>query len=106
MSLVEFRVEYTLPVDHPCLPGHFPGAPVVPAVVLLERVEQALGAALGAPARLRGLPAVKFMSPVLPGVPFAIELAIDPAARGARFRILARGQERVQGRVEYALAPP
>ena len=24
--------------DHPCLPGHFPGAPVVPGVLILDEV--------------------------------------------------------------------
>jgi 3-hydroxyacyl-[acyl-carrier-protein] dehydratase len=26
------------PLDHPCLPGHFPGHPLIPGVLILERV--------------------------------------------------------------------
>jgi 3-hydroxymyristoyl/3-hydroxydecanoyl-(acyl carrier protein) dehydratase len=27
-----------VPADHPCLPGHFPGNPIVPGTLVLERV--------------------------------------------------------------------
>ena len=39
--------------DHPCLPGHFPGRPVVPGVLLLEQVLAAIEAGHGPLAALR-----------------------------------------------------
>jgi 3-hydroxymyristoyl/3-hydroxydecanoyl-(acyl carrier protein) dehydratase len=52
--------------DHPALPGHFPGNPVVPGVVVLDHVIWTLAAA-GVPlSRLRNLRQAKFIEPLLP----------------------------------------
>ena len=70
MSASVWRVERTLPVDHPALAGHFPGQPLFPGVVLLGEV---LEAVLGLPALVQTLgdqprvENVKFLSPVMPG---------------------------------------
>ena len=97
--MIEFRHASRIPADHPCLPGHFPGQPIVPAVVLLEQVELALRKALGAKARLTGLPNVKFLNPLAPGVPFEVLLEIQ--AGSARFRCTANGSELAAGKLEY-----
>jgi len=52
--------------DHPALPGHFPGNPIVPGVLLLAHVQRSLEARIG-PVCLTGLPQVKFLAPLLPG---------------------------------------
>ena len=90
-------MHFTVPADHPSLPGHFPGRPLVPGVLLLERVLDAIEAAH--PARgvlgpLR-LPQVKFLQPLLPGEPARVELeqigqapvGIDDPAPRWRFRV-------------------
>ena len=69
---------------HPALPGHFPGRPVVPGVVLLDRVAALIEQDYAAP--LAGLPQVKFVRPLLPGQ--EAELTIEAAGHGARFRIV------------------
>ncbi len=88
-----FRTPLRIAASHPALPGHFPGHPVVPGVVLLERVAAAVKAWRGA-----GVAAldVKFLQPLLPDQPAMIHLG-DDAGR-LRFRIdredgatLARG---------------
>lgn len=57
---------FAVPRDHPSLPGHFPGRPVVPGVLLLDAVIVAARDAFGlGPAS--GLPRAKFAAPVLPG---------------------------------------
>lgn len=62
MSRVEFS--FCVAADHLCLPGHFPGSPIVPGVLLLDHVMQALQQATGR--RLAQLQQVKFISALLP----------------------------------------
>jgi len=62
-----------VPHTHPSLTGHFPGAPIVPGVVLLDRVLAVLGEWL--PGRkMVGLTQAKFLLPLKPGEPFTILL--------------------------------
>lgn len=85
------RFSSALLVDacHPSLPGHFPGRPVVPGVVLLDAVVAALERRLGTGVRVCALPQVKFLQPLLPGESARIELSLDGTR--VRFRI-ARGE--------------
>lgn len=83
-----FPMPFAIASDHPSLPGHFPGHPVVPGVVVLEQVLAAIERAHGPLGPLR-LPQVKFVQPLLPEESAEIELA--GAAPRWRFRVL-RGQ--------------
>lgn len=56
---------FTIAADHPALPGHFPGNPIVPGVVLLDEIAVALQR-LQPGIRPTGLPNVKFLSPLRP----------------------------------------
>lgn len=82
-------MQFTIADDHPSLPGHFPGRPVVPGVVVLEKVLAAIESAHGPLPQLR-LPQVKFVRPLLPGQPATI--ALEPRAPGRwRFRVTHGG---------------
>ena len=75
-----------IPADHPALPGHFPGNPVVPGVVLLDRV-LTVTRGLGLDP-VTCLPQVKFLQVLRPGTEFRIEIA-EPGPSGRRaFRCL------------------
>jgi len=63
----DIQVELTVPLDHPCYTGHFPGNPVVPGVLLLELVIHALGR--GAP---QTVISSKFHRVLKPGESFAL----------------------------------
>lgn len=82
-------MDFRIPADHPSLPGHFPGRPVVPGVVLLERVLDAIEAE-GTQAGALRLPQVKFLRPLLPEQSARIEL--QTLEQYWRFRIF-RGEE-------------
>ena len=78
--------QFIVPHDHPALPGHFPGNPVVPGVVLLDEVLSLLESLHGALPALR-LPQVKFLQPLLPGEEASVEL-IARGVDGWRFKIV------------------
>jgi 3-hydroxyacyl-[acyl-carrier-protein] dehydratase len=64
---MQSQSRFVIPQDHPCLPGHFPGRPIVPGVVVLDCAIAIL--LRDRPAdRLAGLDEVKFVAPVSPGV--------------------------------------
>ena len=60
-------MHFSIPADHPCLPGHFPGHPLVPGVVVLEQVLLAAAAEHGQALSHLRLPQVKFLAPLCPG---------------------------------------
>ena len=60
-----------VPHDHPSFAGHFPGQPVLPGVVLLSMVMEALQSRLGTPAQIDQ---AKFLAPVLPGDTLALRV--------------------------------
>lgn len=62
-----------IPVDHPAFAGHFPGTPIVPGVVLLDEVIQAVVSDTGLAATARQISSVKFLSPLKPGEAVVIE---------------------------------
>lgn len=87
----EFRAQALVAATHACLPGHFPGQPIVPGVLLLEHVLEAARLWRGPQARLASLPAVKFRSPLQPGERFDIHLEDD----GTRIRFTCTAGARV-----------
>ncbi|MDE2582517.1 MAG: hypothetical protein KGL52_12860 [Rhodospirillales bacterium] len=111
------------PAD-PCLPGHFPGRPILPGVVLLDALVAALrgplshpaphGAAIGqAPAtgqasgagRALVLEAVKLTAPVLPGQWVTLRWAQTAPGRAA-FQAEAAGVRVLSGRAVWTAGPP
>ena len=89
---------FRVPAEHPCLPGHFPGEPLVPGVVMLEAVAEALRAWRGE--RLARIAEAKFAAPLRP-VEDA-EVRLSEIAGRLRFEI-RRGEELLaRGMIEGA----
>jgi len=90
---------FTVPAEHPALPGHFPGRPVVPGVMLLDRVITAVAGGR----RAIGLPSVKFTRPVQPGC--EIEVSCEAGGDGrVAFRCTVDGEEVARGTVAFETA--
>lgn len=85
--------------SHPALPGHFPGQPLVPGVLLLEQLALALRAWRGQ--RLVSVPEAKFVAPLRPGESARLELTPTAAsASRAHFRIERDGTLLARGVIE------
>ncbi len=82
--------------DHPALAGHFPGRPVIPGVVLLDRI--AALAELAGLGQLRRIAMLKFLSPALPEQ--VLELQIEREGIRARFAVKRDGQTILRGEGE------
>ena len=77
------QLEVLADPHHPSLPGHFPGHPLVPGVVLLDWVIQALDEHHGAHNEpgVWQIDQAKFLSPVAPGDLMSLRLSQKSEAR-------------------------
>jgi 3-hydroxymyristoyl/3-hydroxydecanoyl-(acyl carrier protein) dehydratase len=96
---VSFETSRVIAADHPSLPGHFPGNPIVPGVVILDEVAAAV--AQWRPGfRLRDAPVVKFLRPLLPDQMFVIHLrASGDDKKQVEFRCAVDNHIIVEGRL-------
>ena len=92
-------MQFVVDPSHPSLPGHFPGAPVVPGVVVLDHVFAAIESVHG-PLGASRLPQVKFVQPLLPGEP--ADIVIEGEAPRWRFRVMRGDVLIASGEVEAA----
>ena len=68
----------SVPHDHPSLPGHFPGRPVVPGVVLLDLTFESICATLAQPVELVSIVSAKFMQAVAPEMRLDVHIKLTP----------------------------
>jgi len=101
---MSFEIHRAIPADHPSLAGHFPGAPVVPGVVILDEVADAL-AEWRPGYQITSIGAVKFLFPLKPEQSFTI--CLTPAnSAGMEVDFVSRVEERtiVEGRLQISPA--
>lgn len=90
--------------DHPALPGHFPGQPLVPAVVILDLVMAALQRERPG-LRFAGVNKMKIMRQLPPDRPFRLECG---EARGdsLRFKCWVGAELLAEGNLRLTVEPP
>jgi 3-hydroxyacyl-[acyl-carrier-protein] dehydratase len=76
--MAEQRID--IPDAHPCYAGHFPGQPILPGVLLLQRVMVFAQGQLASPLKNFSLVNVKFLAPVLPGAKLSVSFISTHAA--------------------------
>lgn len=90
--------------DHPSLAGHFPGHPIVPGVVLLNEVLETLRRGSPSPLVMKGLPVIKFLSPLRPGEVVTIRVDEDTVAL-ATFSCQVNGRIVASGTIAFTQGP-
>lgn len=95
-----FEVRRAISADHPSLPGHFPGTPLVPGVVILDEVLAAL-VQWRKDCQLTGIQTVKFLVPLKPEQTFTICVSENNIGAGeVNFSCRVEDRIIVEGRVE------
>lgn len=87
-------MRFVIPLDHPALEGHFPGRPIVPAVMILDEV-LAAAAQWCAGTKVSGVLQAKFTAPLMPGQSCAIQFRSSPA--GLRYVCATENQTVASG---------
>lgn len=93
-----FEVRSTIATNHPSLAGHFPGNPIVPGVLILDEVIQAVEEWRGK-IRCKKVVSVKFNAPLKPGNAFSIRMREEGPSHIA-FECLLDGATLAAGRLE------
>lgn len=96
----ESHLRWALPADHPVFPGHFPGQPIIPGAMLLDRVVLAIAERLGRhPDRLL-IDSAKFLHPAGPDD----ELEIVLSENDSRWRFTLKTADRTVASGTISLA--
>ena len=97
------RTPLPIAPDHPAFAGHFPEMPIAPGVVLLDEALHAIGNLMGVDVSACEIINVKFLSPLRPGEPLAIQY--ETASNGAiRFDILSHERKIATGSIRLPVA--
>ena len=95
MNSVVYTTSIRIDANHPSLPGHFPGRPIVPGVVLLDRVLVEAERWLQRPVHPSSLPNAKFTAPLLPEQDAELQLKLE--GEELRFSLSRNGSSLAQG---------
>ena len=86
-------MEFSIAIDHPALPGHFPGQPVVPGVLLLSEAIRVLEQERTEALHITGISSAKFLGMVLPGQQVTVDAPLPkPGDTLIRVKLIRDGE--------------
>jgi 3-hydroxymyristoyl/3-hydroxydecanoyl-(acyl carrier protein) dehydratase len=94
---------WTVPLHHVVFAGHFPGRPIVPGVMLLDRVIMFAEGLAGRAAGAWQIASAKFLAPVGPGTELVFSLT--PRERGGMAFSIRAGAREVASGTLLAVTP-
>ena len=97
---MNYAIDCSIPASHRSIPGHFPGNPIVPAVVILDEVIAACNEWQPA-IQIEGISNVKFVSPLRPDQKFNISLSYE-GKKSVTFECLTNDITLVSGKLSVA----
>jgi 3-hydroxyacyl-[acyl-carrier-protein] dehydratase len=95
------RHQLNISPNHPVMADHFPGNPIVPGAVILDRVSQALKSEMKNNIEIYKFSRAKFLSPLKAGIPAVIEFKIT--GNLARFTCSTDLMEIAVGQLEFTI---
>ena len=90
----------SVPGTHPALPGHFPGAPVVPGALLLDRIIAAVERGLDC--SVSEVVSAKFHQPLRPETDVHLTVSGEVEDGSVTFRCALEGTSMAEGRLRLA----
>jgi 3-hydroxymyristoyl/3-hydroxydecanoyl-(acyl carrier protein) dehydratase len=107
--MAEIHLSLQIPQEHPSFPGHFPGQPIVPGVVLLDEVMQAIEREMPEFGLFSGgsvdIPVCKFLAPVFPGARLSLMLTWEGNGAPLTFKLHQAGQTVASGSLRAGKSP-
>lgn len=92
-------------VNEPCFQGHFPGAPVMPGVLVMESLCQLTWLWAERPVRMTGIKKLRFRRPTTPGDRLRLEIAMVEQCEEklvVKATASVEGQAAVTGQLSFA----
>ncbi len=100
------RQGYVFNADFPAFSGHFPGRPILPAVVQIMAASQLIETSTGRPLSMPSIERAKFVNPIAPGALVEITCRRLPEIAAERWEVRIEADRQAAASFFLALRAP